>query len=197
MLQKQMKKMISEMLDNQKLELFKEEEEYARKHQFITDEMTVIENNQALRFSDAYIERSDKETEESLGVEGVDFLEQPITYLRKHINEFIYVESKWFDLIGVEAISLEVDDVFRSYDVMLGLKLQKKYEGAMKSYLQNQLIGEEARFDLMFHANEGLWDLNFDLGGLEGFNEAMTIGEAYLMIYSFLFKLVVAVENSQ
>jgi hypothetical protein len=194
MLQKNIKKLIADMMEQQKLELFKQEEEYTRKHQIITDEMTVIELDSAERFADAYIERSDKETEESLGVEGAHFLQQPLTYLKTHLNEFIYVESKWFDLIGVDAISLEVDDVFRTFDVMLGLKLQKKYERAIKSFLHDQLNGNESRFDLIFQANEGIWDLNFELSGLAGFHEELTIGEAYILIYTFLFNLVEAVE---
>ena len=87
-----------------------------------------IEKDPRLRFKDVYIERCDKETEELLAEESSSFLEQPIEYFKNHKNEFMYLESEWFDLIGVDAISFEADSVFGTYDVMMGLKLQKKYE---------------------------------------------------------------------
>ena len=138
--------------------------------------------------SEAYIERCDKETEEVLAKEDSQFLQQPITYFKQHKNEFLYLESNLFEQIRVDAVSFEVDDVFGTYDVMLGLKLQKKFEPKIKEYLQNNLQGDEAKFDLMFN-QEGLWDLNFTLNYAEGFNEEMPIAEAYSLIYHFLFKL--------
>lgn len=201
MLKNEIKKLISDMVDKQKLELFSEEKEYAERHHFLTSEMkeklTVIEKNPTLRFMDAYIERSDKETEEVIGVEKSSFLQQPLDHLKKQMNEFIYLESNWFEMINVDAVSLEVDDVFRTYDVMLGLKFQKKFEGTIKSYLENHLSGDEAKFDLMFNHDDGLWNLNFDLNSIDGFNDGMTIGEAYQLIYQFLFNLVETVEESK
>jgi hypothetical protein len=193
MLKNQMKNVITNMVIGGKLELHKEEKEYVEKHGLIEENITLIEKEADLRFSDAYIERSEKETEEVIGVEGQDFLNQPINYFKKHMNEFLYIESNWFEIIGVDAVSLEVDDVFRSYDVMLGLKLQKKYDRNIKEYLKEELR-DEAKFDLMFSADEGIWSLNFDLDSVEGFHEEMTIGEGYRLIYQFLFKLVEAVE---
>ena len=61
---------------------------------------------------DAYIERSDKESEDLIAVETATFLAQPIEYLKKNIQEFVYMESDWFELIGVNSICLEVDDLF-------------------------------------------------------------------------------------
>ncbi len=139
--------------------------------------------------SESYIERCDKETEEVLANEDSQFLQQPITYFKQHKNEFIYLESNLFEEIGVDAVSFEVDDVFGSYDVMLGLKLQKKYEPKIKEYLQKNLQGDEAKFDLMFNQQEGLWDLNFTLNYAVGFNGDMPIAEAYSLIYHFLLKL--------
>ncbi|MDQ7863963.1 hypothetical protein RCO48_31455 [Peribacillus frigoritolerans] len=65
------------------------------------------------RFTDAYMKRSNKESEELISEENSAFLSQPIEYLKKNKDEFLYFESQWFELIGVEALSLEVDDVFR------------------------------------------------------------------------------------
>lgn len=193
MLKNQLKNVITNMVNGGKLELYKEEKKYVEKHGLIEGNITLIEKEADSRFSDAYIERSDKETEEVIGVEGQAFLNQPIIYFKKHMNEFLYLESNWFEIIGVDAVSLEVDDVFRTYDVMLGLKLQKKYDRSIKEYLKVEL-SDEAKFDLMFSADEGIWSLNFDLDSVEGFHEEMTIGDGYRLIYQFLFKLVEAVE---
>lgn len=146
-------------------------------------------------FENAYIERCNKETETMITTEAFVFLQQPITYLKKHKNEFIYMESNLFEEIGVEGISLEVDDVFGTYDVMLGLKLQKKFEKPLKEHLNSHLHGEEVKFDLMFSQEDGLWDLNFALNYCEGFGENISISEAFELIHRFLSNLVVEVKS--
>lgn len=193
MLNKQMKNFIASVDDLQKLEVFKEEKEYLIKHGLIEANADLVEKSPESRFADAYIERSDKESEEVIGEEGQAFLEQPLDYLKKHMNEFIYLESNWFEIISVDAVSLEVDDLFGTYDVMLGLKLQKKYEAAIRLFLKDNL-GDEEKFDLMFSLDDGLWNLNFDLDSVEGFSETITLGDAFRIIYQFLFRLVEAVE---
>lgn len=176
--------------------LFREEIEYAEQNQLVS-EGEWIEKEANTRFADAYIERCDKESENMLKNETSAFLSEPLHYLKQHKNEFIYLESKWFDFVNVEAISLEVDDVFGTYDVMLGLKLQKKYDKQIREFLNAHLKGEEAKFDLMFTLDDGLWNLNFVLNYVEGFHEEMTMGEAFQLIYHFLFKLIEAVEKDQ
>ncbi|WP_141432475.1 branched-chain amino acid aminotransferase [Bacillus sp. 03113] len=180
------------------IELYKEDKDYINTYQIISDEMrekiTIVEPT-ANRFEDAYMERCDKETEKTLAEEAPSFLNQPIDYFSTHKNEFLYLESSWFDIIGVDAICLEVDDVFGTYDVMLGLKLQKKKETAIKGYLNKEIIGDGAKYDLMFIQEDGLWNLNFTLNFIKGFNEDLIVGEAYEVIYRFLFKLVEEVEK--
>jgi hypothetical protein len=172
--------------------VFPEEKAYIERKQF--DVQALEEKSAAERFSDAYIERCDKESENVIAQESSSFLTQPLDYLKKNKDQFMYMESKWFDIISVDAISLEVDDVFATYDVMLGLKLQKKFEKPLKEYLNTHLHNDEAKFDLMFNGDEGLWSLNFALNYVEGFQEEMTIGQAYQLIYSFLFMLVEEME---
>lgn len=177
--------------------IFPEEKEYIEKNQLDGNVSFIMEKDTSTRFTDAYIERCDKETENLIRNESSAFLAEPLVYLKKQKNEFIYIESKWFDLVNVEAISLEADDVFGTYDVMLGLKLQKKFEQVLKEQLNANLHGDEAKFDLMFSFEDGLWNLNFALNYVEGFNEEMSIGEAFQLIYHFLFKLVEAVEDNK
>ncbi|MBS4203401.1 branched-chain amino acid aminotransferase [Lederbergia citrea] len=204
MLNKQMQDYILELLNTmekhpdlqeKKIDLFKEEKEYVEKNRLISDENITIEVKDAgSRFSDAYIERSDKETEDLIAKEDSHFLHQPIAYLNAHKSEFIYVESKWFDIIGVDAISLEADDVFEVYSVLFGLKLKKKYELTLRSYLANHLHGEDVKFNILFN-DDGIWDMNIALNYIDGFHEELSIGEAYCLIYQFLFNLVEAIEN--
>ncbi|WP_077213324.1 branched-chain amino acid aminotransferase [Bacillus dakarensis] len=152
--------------------------------------------NEKWSFNNSYIERSNKETEEKISSESADFLEKSIQYLKKEMNEFIYIEDELFDKIGVDGVSLEVDDLFHTYDVMLGLKLPKKQENTIRTYLNNALKGEDIKFDLMFDGQDGLWNLNFTLDYVDGFREDMSILEAYRAIYQLLSSLVDSVKNN-
>ncbi|NMD69218.1 branched-chain amino acid aminotransferase [Bacillus sp. DNRA2] len=146
-------------------------------------------------FQDAYIERLDKETEELLAEEDNGFLNQPIAYFQQHKNEFMYLESAAFTELGVDGLSFEVDDVFGTYEMLLGLRLQKKYQAAIKDYLHSTLQGDEAQFSLMFNGDDGLWDLNFGLNHVEGFKDELTIKEAYKLVYAYLKHLVKTVKS--
>jgi hypothetical protein len=196
MLNKQMKNLIASVDDIQELDLFIEEKDYLLRHGLMKEDVDVVVKSPELRFVDAYIERNDKESEEVISKESNIFLEQPLNYLKKQMNEFIYLESNWFEIIGVDAISLEVDYLFGTYDVMLGLKIQKKFEPSIRMFLKEHL-GDEEKFDLIFSLEDGLWNLNFDLDSVEGFNETITLGRAFQLIYRFLFKLVEAVEEDK
>lgn len=179
------------------LDVYKEEKDYIEKNQLVDKDVQLNVKDAALRFADAYIERSDKETEELLAEESTDFLNQRLDYLKTHKNEFIYLESKWFELINVETVSLEVDDVFGTYDVMLGLKLQKKFGPVIKTYVNSSLNGESVKYNLLFSGDEGVWNFNFPLNHVDGFHENLSIGEAFQLIYAFLFTLAEAVEEGK
>ncbi|QED47826.1 hypothetical protein [Cytobacillus dafuensis] len=195
MLKKKLHEYFSNEIANSKLiESYKEEIAYAKKHKLLEEDFTIIEKEESLRFTDAYIERYDKESEELLAEESSNFLDQPISYLKNQIKEFIYIESKWFDLIGADSVCIEVDDVFGTYEVMLGLKLQKKYESKLKAKINEGLKGE-VKYSLLFSQADGLWELNLALNGVEGFNEKLSINEACRLIYLYLFKLLEAVEE--
>ncbi|MCM3567672.1 branched-chain amino acid aminotransferase [Neobacillus mesonae] len=174
-------------------EFFKEEKDYMIKHQLT--ERLLLEKEPDCRFMDAYIERCDKQSENLIRNETSSFLSQPLVYFYKHKNEFVYLESKWWEFVHVDAVSLELDDVFGTYDVMLGLYLQKKYEEKLRTFLKENLTGEKTNYDLIFNQQEGVWDLNFSLNAVDGFDENMTIGEAFQLIYRFLFQLMEGIEK--
>jgi hypothetical protein len=199
MLQKQLEQYIAELLQNdpEKIELHKAEKEYAEKHQLLPAGVEVVLQDAASRFSDAYLERCEKETVALIIVETPKFLEEKISHLKTRMNEFLYVESKTFDLVGVDAVSLEVDDVFGTYTAMFGLKMKKKYESAIKEYLDANLSGEAGKFSVAFSGKDGLFDMNFALNYATGFNEEMTLLEAYDLIYSFVFSMVAEIEDAR
>lgn len=177
------------------VEIYQEEKEYINKYKLISNDVTFIEKDPATRFQNASIERCDKATEETLSNESFAFLKQPIDYLQKQKNEFLFLESDWLELIGVDAILLEMNDVFGTYTVMVGLKLQKKLGQSLKENLRKELNGDEGRFELIFNQNDSLWDLNFALNYVNGFEEDMSLEKAFRLIYQFLFKLVERTEE--
>ncbi|MES1040122.1 branched-chain amino acid aminotransferase [Peribacillus simplex] len=195
MLKKQMESYISKSVIENKVELFKEEKDYVEKHKLIADDIILAEKENESRFTDAYMERSNKESEELISEESSAFLSQPIEYLKNNKDEFLYFESQWFDLIGVEALSLEVDDVFGTYNAMFGLKFQKRMGEVLKTYLTKELQAEIGSFSLMFNQGDGLWDVNVALDNVKGFREDMTLEEAFNLIYHFLFILVQTIEE--
>lgn len=142
-----------------------------------------------LVLKDAYIERCDKETEETYAVETEKFLQTPVHYLMSHKNEFIYVECGDFSQIGIDGISLEMDDVFQTYDVMFGLKMPKKKEKEIRSFFAFHLKGEGVLYDLLYDGRDQLWNVNFTLNAVQGFDEDMSLRDAYELIYELLQQL--------
>ena len=104
MLKKQITQYFADLKEMQpgadgKVEVYKEEFDYAERHQLINDEfkpmIRVNELTPVTRFGSAYIERSDKELEKFLGEESFEFLNQPIDYLKKHLLPLNYHTKTW------------------------------------------------------------------------------------------------------
>lgn len=149
-----------------------------------------------MEFTNVYIERCDKETEEVIAKEGASFLRTPIKYFKQNQNEFAYIQSPSFEPIKTEALSIELDDVFKTYMALLGLKVQKKHTFTIKKFLDENLHGDAIKnYSAMFAADEGVWDLNIPLDFIKGFNEEMTIEEVLSITYSFLEALVTTIEQ--
>lgn len=145
-----------------------------------------------LLFKDAYIERSHKETDEVIATETSAFLDEKISFLKEknHIVEYIYIEMDAFTELKVEGVCIELDDIFRTYNVMIGLPVQKKHEDKIKSYFNDILHSDELKFAAMFNQNDGLWDINFTLNYVEAFDENMTVKEVLAVIYNVINNLI-------
>lgn len=181
--------------DANKIELYKEEKAYAEKHQLIPATLEVIEKEN--RFKNAYIERCEKETVNLVIVETAIFLDEKLEHLKTHLREFVYLEDQSLDLVGIDALSLEVDDVFGTYTALFGLKMKQKYEAAIKAYLEENLVDQRGKFSVSFSGQDGLWNMNLAVNYIEGFRDDMTLLEAYELIYAFVFKMVETIEETK
>jgi len=168
---------------------FSEEKNYLLSHQLIEEEK-IEETNTPARFASLYLELANKETDESLNADmNAPFLQTKINYLAEKLEEYLYIETDAFSIIGVESLSLEVDSVFRTYEGIFGLKAPKKTEGAIRSFFEKTLEGDDITYNLMFNAQDGLWDVNLPIEAIPGFSAEMSIGDAIKLIYLFLFQL--------
>lgn len=99
------------------------------------------------------------------------------------------METKTFEVIAVDSMSIEVDSVFGTYEILCGLKSPKKKDKEIRAFMEEHLVGDETYYHLMFNGNDGVWDVNFSLEKVNGFHKNMEIGEALKLAYIFLFSL--------
>lgn len=194
MISKKLSKKIEEASGNE-LALTKEEKAYAEKRQLLTDGLQVVEKDKKTQFNDAEIERFNKETEETISKDSIDFLQTALSHFKENKNEFLYMESPSFDMINVDAIAVEYDEVFEVYTAMFGLSLLKKFGPAMKEYLDDHFQSETMNYSIMFSGPDGLWEVNLPLSYISEFNEAFTLEETFHFLYTFIFALVESTEN--
>lgn len=192
-----MTQMIQKLTENEPTEiaLYKDEKDYAEKNGLIPPTTKVIEKEN--RFDQAYLERCEKETVALIIVETPKFLDEKIDHLKTRANEFIYLEDASFDLVGIDALSMEVDDVFGMYTALFGLKMKKHYDAAIKNYLETHLADETGKFSVSFSGQDGLWNMNLAVNCIEGFHADMTLLEAYELVYAFVFQMVATIEETK
>ncbi|MED4139266.1 hypothetical protein P4652_13640 [Priestia megaterium] len=185
-------------VQGQSLSLYQEEKEYALQKELVPQNLMIEEKEASLRFKDSYIERVEKESDELIAEESpLSFLDTPISYLKEHRSEFLYIESKWFEFIKLDGCSFEVDDVFGTYKVLTGLHMQKKFGSLLKQFFAKELNESPTSVQLLFNDKDGLWDVNIELDAIKEFNEKMSIGEVLVLTYRFFFHLVEYVENEK
>ncbi|MBU3571312.1 hypothetical protein IUJ58_09470 [Priestia aryabhattai] len=185
-------------VQGQSLSLYQEEKEYALQKELVPQNLMIEEKEASSRFKDSYIERVDKETDELIAEESpLSFLDTPLSYVKEHRSEFLYVESKWFKFIKLDGCSFELDDVFGTYKVLTGLHMQKKFGSLLKQFFAKELNESPTSVQLLFNDKDGLWDVNIELEAIKEFDEKMSIGEALILTYRFFFHLVEYVENEK
>lgn len=190
-----MKAYLEKQAKNEALLVFTEEKNYLLSHDLIQEEK-IEETNTTERFPSLYLELANKETDETIQ-ENVDFtfLTTEVNYFEKNIEEYLYVETDAFSIVGIESLSLEVDSVFHTYEAIFGLKLPKKAEGTIRSFFEKTLEGDNVTYNLLFNAQDGMWDVNLPIEAIQGFSKQMNIGETVQLIYLFLFQLGEEIEG--
>ncbi|TQR19692.1 branched-chain amino acid aminotransferase [Psychrobacillus vulpis] len=138
-------------------------------------------------------ERYDKETEELISKDSIEFLKTPLAYFKEKKNEYVYLQSESFDAIKVDGLVLEYDEVFEVYTAMFGLSLQKKFGSNIKTFINDHFHSEKMNYSMMFSGDEGLWEINLPLNYIDQFKEEFTIEESYEFLHTFISSLV---ENS-
>ena len=195
MLSKTIKTYIEEEMKDTRISLFSDERVFAEEHGLLPEGTAAEPLDDSVRFHDALIERVNKETEELVKTEETpDFLQTPVNFVKQHVDEYLYIDSKWFDIIRIDGLSIEVDDVFGHYSVLTGLKQQKKYANELKAILTEKLHGED-KVQLMWNDKDGLFDINLSIDKLEGFNENESLGKNLQLIYHFFFSSLKEMEE--
>lgn len=132
------------------------------------------------------LERCHKETEEIVAVEQAVFLEQPITYFKKEIGQFLYIGAEEFAAAKMDAVVIEFDEMFKVHTALFGLSIQKKHSQALKTYLRDNLKGMLGSSSAMFNGDEGLWEVNIAFEAMEGFTGEETIEQAIEKLLVFV-----------
>lgn len=190
MIKNKLTKKIEETSD-QEIVLTEEEKDFAEKNLLLPAGLNVIPQN---LFSEAIIERYNKETDELISKESIAFLQSPISYFKDNIQEYTFLETKVLDIVSVDAIAVEYDEVFEVYTAMFGLYIQKKYSAEIRAFLDELYNSEKMQYSMMFAANEGLWEINLPINYLNGFNDSSSIEEMYQFLYSLIFRLAATIE---
>ena len=146
-----LKKQLQLLIETTPVALLPIERNYAEKQGLLevgTDVLTAT-------FQASVVERCIKETEEPVVGTDAAFYTQPISYLKEHEEEFVYVEANRFDVVGIDAVALEFDRLYGSYTALFGFQMQKKYGDAIKSYLDENLQETAVPYSISFSGQDG------------------------------------------
>ena len=179
-----LKNNLQQQFEQGNVALFDFEQAYATKHDFLPANVT------ARTVDVSVLERCNKETEELIATESAAFLQTSLDFFRKNEAEFLYVEAPMFSIVRIDSLAIEFDDMFKTYTALFGLKLQKKYEQAMRAHLDTII---PKRYSLSFDSADGLWEVNTYLTPEDG---KETLAQTIQNIYQFIFELIEAVEEA-
>ncbi|TQR09062.1 branched-chain amino acid aminotransferase [Psychrobacillus soli] len=140
-------------------------------------------------------ERYDKETEELVSKDSLEFLNTPLSHFKEKKNEYVYLQAENLEALKVDGLVIEYDEVFEVYTAMFGLSIQKKFAPKIEAFLSARYNKEKMNYSLIFSGDEGLWEINLPLDYIDQFSENFTIEEAYHFLQSFITSLVEAIEN--
>lgn len=119
-----------------------------------------------------------KETDELVTASDEKILEQPLTTLKTQIENYLYVAKPHYSEWKVEGFVLELDDIFRFYNLLVGIYIPKSKLPMVDEVLKSMWTNPDFKYALTYEANEGLAELNVPLNYVDKFDEHATIGEA-------------------
>ncbi|HEY4579058.1 MAG TPA: hypothetical protein VIG63_04290 [Savagea sp.] len=132
------------------------------------------------------IERCHKETDEVIETLSKEALDTPMNQLEKWMDSFIYLESPHFDQLQMDCLTLEKDDVFLTYTALFGLHLPKDQQEFLKYYIETHTNPTLAKHAILYSDKDRMFDVNFTLDALEGFNAQLTIQETIDLLSAFM-----------
>lgn len=155
----------------------------------VEKEYISVEKEAQNRFDDVYLEISNKETDELVKEGNASLLNEKIESLLQNKENYLYVESKNFEMIRMESLVLEIDDIFDTYEAIFGLYAPKKAINQLKDYFKNE------KFGMMFNDKDGLWEINVALDTVEGFKTDLPLEEILTLVYEYIFQLQMSINN--
>ncbi|MFC4354626.1 hypothetical protein ACFO0S_05965 [Chryseomicrobium palamuruense] len=130
-----------------------------------------------------------KETDEPVKLEDESFLAEPLSILKTQIENYLYVSKPHYADWKVEGYVLELDDIFRFYNLLVGLYIPKSKLAAVDEVLQSMWTNPDFNYALTYEANEGIAELNIPINYVKNFNEHATIGETILFSENILKRI--------
>lgn len=118
-----------------------------------------------------------KETDEVVAQGNEATLSEPLSMVKTQIENYLYVSKPHYADWKVEGFVLELDDIFRFYNLLVGIYIPKSKLPLVDEVLQSMWVNPDFKYALTYEANEGLAELNIPLNYVENFNEDATIGE--------------------
>lgn len=118
-----------------------------------------------------------KENDEYIRSLSESDLAGPISFVKDQIENYIYVAKPTYDELKIEGFVVELDDIFRFYNLLVGIYVPKAKMKAIEEVLLSKWTNPEFKFAFTFDANEGVAELNLPLDYVEGFRDDFTVAE--------------------
>lgn len=113
-------------------------------------------------------------------------LVQPISELKKSIDTYLYIAKPGYDKFKVEGFVLELDDIFRFYNALIGLYIPKSKMPVVQEVIMSHWANPDFKFAFSYEANEGLAELNLPLDYMKNFQLNGSIGETIAFVEELL-----------
>ncbi len=129
-----------------------------------------------------------KETDELLHSFTQQDLSKAMSYFNDHLDHYLYVSKPEYQDFRIEGFVLETDDIFRFYNVLIGIYIPKSKMEVVKNEIDSIWNNPDFRYAFTYDANEGVAELNLPLNYLQGFDPTSSIETTIAFVESILKK---------